>query len=37
MQAARGARLLVMGSRGPGGFAGTVLGSVSRARVEHAS
>ncbi|MBP0450616.1 universal stress protein [Kitasatospora sp. RG8] len=36
LQTARGARLLVVGSRGFGGFKGTVLGSVSRHCVEHA-
>ncbi|MGW7445689.1 universal stress protein [Kitasatospora sp. NPDC054795] len=35
MQAARGARLLVVGSRGLGSFKGTMPGSVSRHCVEH--
>ena len=37
LRAARGAHLLVVGSRGLGGFSGTLLGSVSRHCAEHAS
>jgi nucleotide-binding universal stress UspA family protein len=37
MEAANGAQLLVVGSRGHGTFAGIVLGSVSQHCVQHAS
>jgi len=37
LDAGRGARMLVLGSRGHGGFAGLLLGSVSSACAEHAT
>jgi len=37
LDAARGATMVIVGSRGLGGFAGLVLGSVSRNVSEHAS
>ena len=37
LDSARGARMLVLGSRGHGGFAGLLLGSVSTACAEHAT
>ncbi len=36
LEASRGARMLVVGSRGHGGFTGLLIGSVSQACAEHA-